>query len=163
MSDSHRTVVLLDDEPPMIEALQSRFRGRGWSVRAYTDVQSFSKVELLGTEPAVYVIDHDLGSNSVGYDIVRELRKVRPDGLSLPIVYLTGRESEKSYLEHRLNQPNLRPSCFINKNRLAHLDLIEVCEGLLEHFHFTLEQEQSQSLRRAVANVARSVPEEDSF
>jgi len=108
-------------------------------------------------------MDHDLGGGVVGYEIVTQLRQARPDGLALPIVYLTGRESEKSYLEQRLKDPNLRPSCFISKNRLAHIDLLDICGALLVHFQQTLEQEQSQALRRAVAQVAMISPETEPF
>lgn len=163
MTESPGTVVVLDDEVSMLTALQKRFEVRGWKVRTYPDSESFAAAEFKLSDPIVVIVDHDLGGGVVGYEIVTKLRQARPDGLALPIVYLTGRESEKSYLEQRLRDPNLRPSCFISKNRLAHIDLLDICAALLVHFQQTLEQEQSQALRRAVAQVAMISPETEPF
>jgi len=158
-----KTVVVLDDEAAMIDALRIRFEIRGWRIRHYLDAKSFAESEFHSVEAAVFIVDHDLGNGVIGYDIVRELRQTRPDGLALPVVYLTGRESEKSYLERRLEKPNLRPSCFVSKSRVAHVDLLEICADLLAHFQEVLDQEQSQALRRAAAQVAARAPSEDAF
>lgn len=157
MNDRRKQVVILDDEGPMVEALRIRFSGRGWSVRGYADAASFTASEIVSNDPAVFIVDHDLGNGDVGYDVVQKLRETRPDGLALPIVYLTGRESEKGYLEMRLKKPNLRPSVFVSKNSLASIDLVEVCEGLLDHYSQILEHEQVQTLRRAAAHLANSL------
>jgi CheY-like chemotaxis protein len=160
MTESPKCVVILDDEEPMIDALRVRFGGKGWDVRSYTNSATFESVELSGRQPAVFIVDHDLGSGVVGYQVVQRLREARPDGLALPVVYLTGRESERGYLEARLTAPNLRPSVFVSKNKLASLDLVEVCSNLLDHYSQILQFEQIQTLRRAAADLARSIPEE---
>jgi CheY-like chemotaxis protein len=160
MTESPKCVVILDDEEPMIDALRVRFSGKGWDVRSYTNNASFELHESSGRQPAVFIVDHDLGNGTVGYQVVQRLRETRPDGLALPVVYLTGRESEKGYLEARLTAPNLRPSVFVSKNKLASLDLVEVCANLLDHYSQIIQFEQIQTLRRAAADLARSIPEE---
>lgn len=162
-SPQEQRVAILDDDLAMLEALKTRFQIRGWEVATYSDINNFQTSELAQSRHTVFIVDHDLGGQIAGYVVVQKIRETRADGLAAPIVYLTGRESERGYLKKRLDQPALRPSCFINKNELAGLDLVYVCEKLLAHSRQVLQVERQQSIRREIDQIAASDYTDDEF
>ena len=145
---------MLDDDIGMLQELENRFRIRGWITSGYSDIDTFESQELSNEIPTVFIIDHDLGGPTVGYEVVGRIRSTRADGLAVPIIYLTGRESERGFLEKRLDQPSLRPSSFVNKNQLASIDLLKICDELLSHYRTVLQVERNQTLRRAINRIS---------
>lgn len=86
------SVLLIEDEPNIIEAISFLLERDGWTVRLHT--QGVGAVEAVGAaDPDVVVLDVMLPGRS-GFDILRELRQgaARAD---LPVLMLTARGQTK--------------------------------------------------------------------
>ncbi|PTX56262.1 response regulator receiver domain-containing protein [Litoreibacter ponti] len=104
-----KSVLLVEDEPNIIEAISFLLERDGWTVRIHSD--GTSAVEAVGrVAPDVLVLDVMLPGRS-GFEILRDLR--RDEALShLPILMLTARgqtkdrELAKSYgVSHFMTKP----------------------------------------------------------
>lgn len=87
-----QSVLLIEDEPNIIEAISFLLERDGWTVRHHTEGQG--AVEAVASlDPDVVVLDVMLPGRS-GFDILRELRQgaVRAD---LPVLMLTAKGQAK--------------------------------------------------------------------
>ena len=122
MNERQRTVAVLDDQPDMREAL-AVIADDSFKMELFGERRQFLDFVAQHPGPLVLIVDHDLGPGVIGYDIVREVRRTRLDGLLLPIIYLTGRESEAGYLTNEMNDPFASPSVYVKKTSLGSIDL----------------------------------------
>ena len=85
-------LLLIEDEPNIIEAISFILSRDGWSVRAHSDgtnaVETASRLK-----PDVIILDVMLPGKS-GYDILREIRE-GPDISGIPVLMLTARGQSK--------------------------------------------------------------------
>lgn len=87
-----RSVLLIEDEPNIIEAISFLLERDGWTVRIHSDgVDAVEVVNRL--KPDVLVLDAMLPGRS-GFDILRELRQ-QDQTRELPIMMLTARGQAK--------------------------------------------------------------------
>ena len=83
-----RHVLVIEDEPNILEAMRFILTRDGWSVATHSD--GSDAVEVVQAErPDVLVLDVMLPGRS-GYDILRELR-ADPETAELPVLMLTAR------------------------------------------------------------------------
>jgi DNA-binding response OmpR family regulator len=83
-----RRVLLIEDEPSIIEAIRFILTRGGWSVQTHSDgVSAVARVRE--ARPAVLILDVMLPGRS-GFDILDELR-ADPETASLPVLMLTAR------------------------------------------------------------------------
>lgn len=117
-------VLLIEDEPNIIEAMRFILARDGWSVSCHADgASAVSAVQR--ARPDVLVLDVMLPGRS-GFDILRDLRAL-PETESLPIMMLTARgqvkdrERAESYgVSHFMTKP------FSNK------EVLEALRSLLD-------------------------------
>lgn len=87
-----KNLLLIEDEPNIIEAISFILSRDGWSVRAHSDgtnaAQTASRLK-----PDVIILDVMLPGKS-GYDILRELRDA-PETATVPVLMLTARGQSK--------------------------------------------------------------------
>ena len=85
-------LLLIEDEPNIIEAISFILSRDGWSGRAHSDgtnaVETASRLK-----PDVIILDVMLPGKS-GYDILREIRE-EPDISGIPVLMLTARGQTK--------------------------------------------------------------------
>ncbi|SLN43180.1 Transcriptional regulatory protein YycF [Roseivivax jejudonensis] len=83
-----RDILLIEDEPNIIEAIRFILSRDGWTVNTHANgVDAVERVRTL--RPDVVILDVMLPGRS-GHDILRELRS-EPDFADLPILMLTAR------------------------------------------------------------------------
>jgi CheY-like chemotaxis protein len=144
------TIHIIDDNPGFLRDGLLALELEGFEVRMWTEPGPM--IEEIGSASGalVFFVDHDLGLSSSGYDVVREVRRTRADGLLVPIVYLTGRETEEGYLATEAADPYSAPSCYLNKRALIDVDLIDLVDSLSDRFAEALRLSEQQAARRAV-------------
>lgn len=87
-----KSVLLIEDEPNIIEAISFLLERDGWTVRIHSDgVDAVAAVTR--TRPDVVVLDVMLPGRS-GFEILRELRQ-NDDTIKLPVLMLTARGQTK--------------------------------------------------------------------
>ena len=87
-----KTVLLIEDEPNIIEAVQYILSRDGWQVKTHAnghDANAVIKTSL----PDLIILDVMLPGKS-GYDILREIR-LTPECLETPVLMLTARGQTK--------------------------------------------------------------------
>ena len=103
-----RSVLLIEDEPNIIEAISFLLERDGWTVRLHTEGEGAVEA-VAAASPDVVVLDVMLPGRS-GFDILKELRQgaARAD---LPVLMLTARGQTKDReLAHSYGV-----SCFMTK------------------------------------------------
>lgn len=100
----------------MVDALQYRHE-------VFTSIGQ-AKAGLDGrTEWFVCLLDHDFrqqaNEEETGYDLARWLRTQHPLREILPIIYLTGRESPRSFLQRQRELRKFAPQTYLAKSDLA--------------------------------------------
>lgn len=103
-----RSVLLIEDEPNIIEAISFLLERDGWTVRLHTEGEGAVEA-VAAASPDVVVLDVMLPGRS-GFDILKELRQgaARAD---LPVLILTARGQTKDReLAHSYGV-----SCFMTK------------------------------------------------
>lgn len=81
-------VLIVDDEPEILELIQEALQARGVQVKAaLTDKEALELLEKQAAEMAVLVTDINLGTGVTGFDIARRARALNP---ALTVVYITG-------------------------------------------------------------------------
>ena len=87
-----RRVLLIEDEPNIIEALSFILTRDGWTVHAHSDGATAADRVRSG-RPEVVVLDAMLPGRS-GFDVLRDLR-ADPLTVGVPVLMLTARGQEK--------------------------------------------------------------------
>jgi DNA-binding response OmpR family regulator len=87
-----RHVLLIEDEPNIIEALSFIFLRDGWKVDAHSDGAN-AVATTLQTAPTAIILDVMLPNKS-GFEILEELRAL-PEYQDVPILMLTARGQTK--------------------------------------------------------------------
>ncbi len=144
-------VGILDDSEAFLDTGLLPLEQTGIEVRKFSEPESFSKWAITVVDPVVLFVDHDLGHDLVGYDVVRTIRHERSDGLIVPIVYLTGRETETGFLEAEGRDPYGTPSVYLNKRSLVKTDLPRFLESLAAAYGEAKALSESQSVRQAMS------------
>lgn len=81
-------VLIVDDEPAILEIIQEALTARGLVVRAAdTDVDALALLEREAKEFSVLLTDINLGRGVTGFDIARKARSLNP---ALTVVFITG-------------------------------------------------------------------------
>ena len=81
-------VLIVDDEPAILEIIQEALLARGLEVRAaQTDAEALSLLEREAHELSLLVTDINLGRGVTGFDIARKARALNP---ALTVVFITG-------------------------------------------------------------------------
>ena len=92
MADERRRVLLIEDEPSIIEAIRFILNRDGWHVA--THASGRGAVEAVNTRaPDVVILDVMLPERS-GYDILADLRATEATS-RVPVLMLTARGQEK--------------------------------------------------------------------
>lgn len=87
-----RHVLLIEDEPNIMEAIRFFLSRDGWTVSCHSDGAS-AVDEVLRRAPDVLVLDVMLPNRS-GLDVLRDLR-ARPETGALPVLMLTAKGQAK--------------------------------------------------------------------
>lgn len=103
-------------------------------------------------DAVVVFVDHDLGAGREGYEFVEWIRRRHPLGHLLPIVYLTGRESERGFLERQAKSPYHTPSLYLSKRDFAKttFDINEFIADLVRQFSESAEEVEQQRLDETI-------------
>ena len=118
-----RTVLLVEDEPNIIEAIRFILSRDGWRVEIHAD--GSTALEAVARRlPDVVILDVMLPNRS-GFDILRDLRAA-PDTENLPVLMLTAKGQGKDReLAERLGANRFMTKPFSNAEVLAALrDLV---------------------------------------
>jgi DNA-binding response OmpR family regulator len=83
-----RHVLLIEDEPNIIEAIRFLLSRDGWQVDTHSNGHDAADV-IRATQPDLVILDVMLPGKS-GFDILTEMRS-SPDMLELPVLMLTAR------------------------------------------------------------------------
>jgi len=87
-----KRVLLIEDEPNIIQAISFILSRDGWRVDTHADGQTAMN-EIARREPDVVILDVMLPNRS-GYDILQDLR-ADPKTADLPVLMLTARGQKK--------------------------------------------------------------------
>jgi DNA-binding response OmpR family regulator len=87
-----KRVLLIEDEPNIIQAISFILSRDGWRVDTHADGQT-AMAEVIRRAPDVVILDVMLPNRS-GYDILQDLR-ADPVTQSLPVLMLTARGQKK--------------------------------------------------------------------
>jgi DNA-binding response OmpR family regulator len=87
-----KTVLLIEDEPNIIEAVQYILSRNGWQVKTHANGHDANAV-IQSSLPDLIILDVMLPGKS-GYDILREIR-LTPACLDIPVLILTARGQTK--------------------------------------------------------------------
>lgn len=83
-----KTVLVIEDEPNIIEAISFILSREGWNVQTHSDGAS-ALDELARVSPDLVILDVMLPNRS-GFDILQNLRAA-PDTAALPVLMLTAK------------------------------------------------------------------------
>ena len=112
-----RRVLLIEDEPNIIEALSFILTRDGWTVHTHSDGTTAAARVRLG-EPEVVILDAMLPGRS-GFDILRDIRS-DPATVKVPVLMLTARGQEKDReLALRLGATEFMTKPFANAEVVA--------------------------------------------
>ena len=114
-----RRVLLIEDEPNIIEAISFILSRHGWTVHAHADgTTAFDRVRAL--PPDLIILDVMLPGRS-GFDILRDLRAA-PALAAIPVLMLTARGQTKDReLAERLGVSLFMTKPFSNAEVLANV------------------------------------------
>ncbi len=104
-----RKVLLIEDEPNIIEAIRFLLTREAWEVETHSDGTDAVEV-IRASQPDLVILDVMLPGKS-GMDILRDLREV-PELAKLPVLMLTARgqvrdreEAEKAGVSRFMTKP----------------------------------------------------------
>lgn len=117
-----RRIVVVEDEPNIIEAISFILGRAGWKVTAHANGET-AVAAIRRIRPAAVLLDVMLPGRS-GYDILRDLR-ADPDLAALPVLMLTARGQKKDRaLAEGLGVTRFMTKPFSNSDLLAALSEI---------------------------------------
>lgn len=141
-------IAIVEDEPVIAENYRDAFQQQGYRVSVYADrTSALSAFEA--TLPDLAVIDVGLGDDiEGGFELCRELRS---RSKTLPIVFLTARESEfdkvsglrlgaDDYLTKDISLPHMLARIIALFRRIDALSLPEAIEELIERGKLSLNK-----------------------
>jgi len=112
-----KTVLLIEDEPNIIEAISFILSRDGWKVATHSNGHDANDV-ILRRKPDLVILDVMLPGKS-GFDILRELRQ-HPQAQDLPVLILTARGQTKDReLAESLGVSRFMTKPFSNSDVLA--------------------------------------------
>jgi DNA-binding response OmpR family regulator len=107
-----KRILLIEDEPNIIEAISFILSRDGWTVHTHTDGTT-ANARVRDLPPDMVILDVMLPGKS-GYDILRDLR-ADPDTAALPVLMLTARgQSRDRELAERLGVSHFMTKPFSN-------------------------------------------------
>jgi DNA-binding response OmpR family regulator len=86
---NQETVLIIEDDPTMLQVLRDNFEFSGYNVRTATDGKKALQA-IRDTQPDLILLDIMLPEIN-GYDLCRRIRK---DGLATPVIMLTAKGQE---------------------------------------------------------------------
>jgi len=105
-------VLLIEDEPNIIEAIRFILSRDGWAVDTHSDGRTAIEA-VARRRPDLIVLDVMLPNRS-GYDILADLR-ADPDTMAIPVLMLTARGQTKDReLAHRMGANRFMTKPFSN-------------------------------------------------
>ncbi|MEL6640805.1 MAG: response regulator [Pseudomonadota bacterium] len=117
-----RRVLLIEDEPNIIEAISFILSRDGWTVHTHED-GSTAMDKVRAAPPDMIILDVMLPGRS-GFDILRDLRGSE-DTASLPVMMLTARgQSKDRDLAERLGANHFMTKPFSNQDVREHVRLL---------------------------------------
>lgn len=119
-----KSVLLIEDEPNIVEALSFLLSRAGWTVRLHSE--GVGAVEAVkAVQPDVVVLDVMLPGRS-GFDILKELRQGAADP-ELPVLMLTarGQKTDREMAE------SYGVSCFMTKP-FSNAEILKTVQDLAE-------------------------------
>jgi DNA-binding response OmpR family regulator len=122
-----KRVLLIEDEPNIIEAIRFILSRDGWIVETHADGAS-AVAAVDRKRPDIIILDVMLPGKS-GFDILRELR-ADPDHAALPILMLTARGQKKD----RDMAQAAGVSAFMTKP-FSNSEMLEAVNGLVSNAH----------------------------
>lgn len=119
-----KRVLLVEDEPNIIEAIRFILSRDGWRVETHADGASAVQA-VLARPPDVLVLDVMLPGKS-GFDILKELRAT-PETAALPVLMLTA----KGQARDRELAERYGVNCFMTKP-FANAEVLQCVNALIE-------------------------------
>lgn len=159
-------VVIVDDERGFVGDVETLVKALGYETRTYYTVADARQGLMELEDLFVLLLDHDFGLNQgkseAGYELCAYLRTAHPFGMLLPVVYLTGRETEGGFLQQLQAKCGLGPSMFVTKTMLATNSrlLPELLSRISEDLDGIREAAEFQAAKRALL-VLKGAPVED--
>ena len=112
-----RRLLLIEDEPNIIEALSFILSRDGWTVHTHSDGTT-AAARVRSGDPEVVILDAMLPGRS-GFDILRDIRS-DPATVKVPVLMLTARGQEKDReLALRLGATEFMTKPFANAEVVA--------------------------------------------
>lgn len=146
-------VLFLDDDTAVLTDGLADLDENAHQVHFCTTIDAAKAVLLradgeLDTADVILFVDHDLGAGQEGYVFVEWVRRNHPRGHLLPIVYLTGRESERGYIARQAKSPYHSPSLYLSKREFARtsFDVNDFIDRLRTEFGKSVAEVESQRL-----------------
>jgi len=161
--------ISVDDEKSIADSLKDLAESEGYDVEVYHTLKDVRAGLQDVEKPMVIILDHDFSEvgerDQVGYDLCQWLRENHPFGLLLPIIYLTGRETEERYLQQQRNAPFVHPNAFVSKDQLAsNQDLLsDLLHRYEKEFERILELFDKQSAQQALIGFEEMEPELEKY
>jgi len=114
-----KRVLLIEDEPNIIEAISFILTRDGWTVHAHSDGETAAD-RVRQTPPDLVILDVMLPGRS-GFDILRELRADEAVG-AVPVMMLTARgQTRDREMAERLGATHFMTKPFSNAEVLDHV------------------------------------------
>jgi DNA-binding response OmpR family regulator len=117
-------VLLIEDEPNIIEAISYILSRDGWTVHTHSDGQT-AMAKVMSAIPDMIILDVMLPGRS-GYDILRDLR-AEPQTADLPVMMLTARGQARD----REMAQTLGATHFMTKP-FSNADVLELVRSLVK-------------------------------
>lgn len=125
MACSEKSILLIEDEQNILEALSFILRRAGWNVYTHSNGNDANEV-INKLKPAVVVLDIMLPGKS-GFDVLRDLRSSEV-GHKTPVMILTARGQEKDrYAAKILGADLFMTKPFVNS------EVLNALEGLFDN------------------------------
>ena len=123
MACSEKSILLIEDEQNILEALSFILRRAGWNVYTHSNGNDANEV-INKLKPAVVVLDIMLPGKS-GFDVLRDLRSSEVD---IPVMILTARGQEKDRDAAKI----LGADLFMTKP-FVNTEVLNALEGLFDN------------------------------
>ena len=125
MACSEKSILLIEDEQNILEALSFILRRAGWNVYNHSNGNDANEV-INKLKPAVVVLDIMLPGKS-GFDVLRDLRSSEVDQ-KIPVMILTARGQEKDRDAAKI----LGADLFMTKP-FVNTEVLNALEGLFDN------------------------------